>query len=72
MKIKLHWQEKTLFQKIVAIVIPILYLLFCILWAGPFGSSSSPLFWTITLPSSSIGLGIATLRTKHSEASSPY
>ena len=42
MKIKLHWQEKTLFQKIVAIVIPILYLLFCILWAGP--------FWLVFLP----------------------
>ena len=42
MKIKLHWQDKTLFQKIVAIIIPILYLLFCLLWAGP--------FWLIFLP----------------------
>lgn len=42
MKMKLHWQDKTIFQKVVAIVIPILYLLFCILWAGP--------FWLIFLP----------------------
>lgn len=41
MKLKFHWREKTLWQKIVAVLVPLLYILFTI-WAGP--------FWLIFLP----------------------
>jgi signal peptidase I, bacterial type len=42
MKIQIHWQDKTILQKVTAVIVPLLYTLLSIFWAGP--------FWLIFLP----------------------